>query len=453
MTAILANAIKSGRIAHAYLFTGPRGVGKTSIARILAHAINELPYEDDSPALDIIEIDAASNNGVDDIRDLREKVNLAPVSAKKKVYIIDEVHMLSKPAFNALLKTLEEPPEHVVFILATTDADKLPETIVSRTQRHTFRRAAVSDLVKNLKRIVKKEKLPISDDALALIAEHADGSYRDSVSLLDQIVSVASDKETITPEMIENSLGLAPKDAISKLADSIGAKDFDESLKLLDAFAERGVQASIVAEQLIRHIQASAQASPELLGLIDGLLQVATSPIPGAKLLAVIGLYTGTKNSPNKTVSAPVSTPIPALTQKAVQPHPKDDLVPAAPKTEIATPEPPVVEAEAPSDPVDIDWDTLMKAARAGSIALASVLTKCGYTADGSTLTLYARNDFYKKKLDNPKYRQLLQAALQETTHQEWEIEVVPGVKPSADGKIAAITAMMGGGEEVELTS
>ncbi|MGE5298776.1 MAG: AAA family ATPase, partial [Acidobacteriota bacterium] len=132
ITALLKRAIASGNVAHAYLLTGPRGVGKTSIARILAHEINELPYSEDATHLDIIEIDAASNNSVEDIRDLREKVMVAPSIAKKKIYIIDEVHMLSKSAFNALLKTLEEPPEHVVFILATTDVEKLPATIISR---------------------------------------------------------------------------------------------------------------------------------------------------------------------------------------------------------------------------------------------------------------------------------------------------------------------------------
>ena len=139
ITTVLENALKQGKIAHAYLFTGPRGVGKTSIARILAHEINNLPYSEEDNHPDIIEIDAASNNGVDDIRQLRDNVQVAPFSAKYRVYIIDEVHMLSKAAFNALLKTLEEPPEHAVFILATTDAHKLPATIISRTQRFVFR--------------------------------------------------------------------------------------------------------------------------------------------------------------------------------------------------------------------------------------------------------------------------------------------------------------------------
>src|SRR6266478_3901779 len=150
ITDTLKQALKQGRISHAYLLTGPRGVGKTSVARILAHEINGLPYTDDSAHLDIIEIDAASNRRIDEIRELREKVHVAPTSAKYKVYIIDEVHMLTREAFNALLKTLEEPPAHVVFILATTDAHKLPETIVSRTQRFNFKPVPKQQVIDHL---------------------------------------------------------------------------------------------------------------------------------------------------------------------------------------------------------------------------------------------------------------------------------------------------------------
>src|SRR3990167_3129129 len=171
VTDILRRALAKGNIAHAYLLTGPRGVGKTSIARILAHEINGLPYSEESTHLDIIEIDAASNNGVDDVRDLRDKVQIAPVSAAKKVYIIDEVHMLSKAAFNALLKTLEEPPEHIVFILATTALHKVPATIISRTQHFAFRSISNADLITQLRKIAKAEGLKVSDDALAAIAE------------------------------------------------------------------------------------------------------------------------------------------------------------------------------------------------------------------------------------------------------------------------------------------
>src|SRR3989442_7000568 len=159
ITTALTRALQNGTISHAYLFTGPRGVGKTTIARILAHEVNGLPYDDESMHLDIIEIDAASNRRIDEIRDLRDKVHLAPTSAKFKVYIIDEVHMLTKEAFNALLKTLEEPPAHAVFILATTEVHKLPETIISRTQRFSFKPVDVPKVVAHLKAIAKAEKI------------------------------------------------------------------------------------------------------------------------------------------------------------------------------------------------------------------------------------------------------------------------------------------------------
>src|SRR5271165_2197741 len=169
VTTTLLHALKQGQISHAYLFTGPRGVGKTSVARILAHEINNLPYTDDSMHIDIIEIDAASNRRIDEIRDLRDKVRIAPTSAKYKVYIIDEVHMLTKEAFNALLKTLEEPPDHVIFILATTEAHKLPETILSRCQRFDLRRIPAALITKHLAEIAKDLNVPCDDEVLTLI--------------------------------------------------------------------------------------------------------------------------------------------------------------------------------------------------------------------------------------------------------------------------------------------
>lgn len=455
VTSLLARALESGRIAHAYLFTGPKGVGKTSIARILAHQINDLPYDGTSNHLDIIEIDAASNNGVDDIRDLRDKVQLAPSSASKKVYIIDEVHMLSKPAFNALLKTLEEPPAHVVFILATTDAEKLPETIVSRTQRYSFRRATKSGIVENLQRIAKEEGVSIENEALELIADHSDGSFRDSVSLLDQLSSLAGDT-AITASMVEHSLGLAPGSAIENLVKATSDKNFDIVVSELKALEASGQQASIVARQIVSFIIAHASTYPQLLPLIDGLLGAASSNLPSASLLATLGGYSA-KPSSKSAASAVASKPserIVELEKKAHQPHPKDDIVKKAVKKIT---EPPVV-ADTPKKPfhntplAELDWLSVLEAAKSSGIGIHSILQKCSAkaTTDG-TLTLYARNAFYKKKLEAPKQMQSLHSTLQAASGKDWVIEIIPGTEPPKDSKLAQVAAMMGGGEEVSL--
>lgn len=461
VTTLLENALKLDRVAHAYLFTGPKGVGKTSIARILAHEINELPYSDDSDHLDIIEIDAASNNGVDDIRDLRERVNLAPTSTKKKIYIIDEVHMLSKPAFNALLKTLEEPPEHVIFILATTDVDKLPDTIVSRTQRHTFRRASVSHLVENLKRIAKKEKFDIDEDALTTIAEHADGSFRDSVSLLDQLVNIAGGKK-ITPDMIENSLGLAPKKAIQELIEATTHKDFVQTMKLLSDLESSGIQASITARQLTQHILAHVDEVPQLLSLVDDLLQVGRSSMPNAALIACLGTYTAPNKSAPLAASATLQAPtvLKELEVKATELHPKDDIIVSKKSAEVKTTTEPALQvkpkqgtapAKAKRAPVEIRWQELVNAAKETSIGLATVLAKCGATTDDTTITIYTRNEFYRKKLAAASYQKILHTLLHEQSGLEWEIVMIPAAMPSKNSQVNAVAAIMGGGEEVEL--
>jgi len=456
VTTLLENALKLDRVAHAYLFTGPKGVGKTSIARILAHEINELPYSDDSNHLDIIEIDAASNNGVDDIRDLRERVNLAPTSAKKKIYIIDEVHMLSKPAFNALLKTLEEPPEHVVFILATTDVNKLPETIVSRTQRHTFKRASISHIVENLKKISKKEKISIDDEALLLIAEHADGSYRDSVSLLDQLANV-SDGKKISSSMIEESLGLAPKKVIIELAEAVARKDFSLTIKILSDLDANGIQASITAKQLAQHILLHVSSAPQLLSLIDDLLEVSRSSMPSAALIACLGSYTAPNKSAPVAVSAQAPTILKELEVKATELHPKDDIVTKKKTPAIENPvqEKPTAKtvgkhSKAKEPFTDIDWQKLVQAARETSIGLSTVLLKCNGVTEGATITIYTRNPFYQKKLAAAPYQQILHKLLEEQSGQDWEIILIPTALPSKDSQLNAVAAIMGGGEEVE---
>lgn len=328
ITDILERAIKAGRISHAYLLTGPRGVGKTSVARILAHQINDLPYSDDSTHLDIIEIDAASNNSVEDIRDLRERVQLAPVSAKKKVYIIDEVHMLSKSAFNALLKTLEEPPEHTVFILATTNVEKLPATIVSRTQRYGFRAIAEADAIAHLRHIADTEKIKISDEALQLIAARGDGSFRDSISLLDQLTSLTDAKSGITVELIEASLGLAPTTLIGQLLEAVHQHDVSSVATLLDGAITQGIAAETLAGQLTHELRKAIVSSPQLVPLLDSLLDVPKSSHPDIKLLTVLASATIDQKQPKTVALASpileVSATIEELTKKATHKKPTE---------------------------------------------------------------------------------------------------------------------------------
>jgi DNA polymerase-3 subunit gamma/tau len=246
ITTTLKNQIVGGRIAHAYLFTGTRGTGKTSTARIFARAVNCADNTAGNPcnrcaiccrdlegrAIDTIEIDAASNRGVDEIRDLRDKVKYPPADGKYRVYIIDEVHMLTAEAFNALLKTLEEPPSHVIFILATTEPHRLPATIVSRCQRFDFRRISVADMVKRLEFVIEQTGLEVDDDAIRLIAETADGAMRDALSLLDQ--GVAFNDGRLTSEKILEVLGMSGRRLLSDLGRAIARGDQEVCIRLID---------------------------------------------------------------------------------------------------------------------------------------------------------------------------------------------------------------------------
>lgn len=308
VTQTLKQAIKQGRVSHAYLLTGPRGVGKTSIARILAHEINKIPYTDDSTHIDIIEIDAASNRRIDEIRDLRDKVNIAPTSAKYKVYIIDEVHMLTKEAFNALLKTLEEPPAHVVFILATTDAHKLPETIISRTQRFSFKPVEKTKVIEHLKSIAKTEKLQVSDEALELLAEHGEGSFRDSISLFDQ-ASNQSGKLELSD--VQGLLGIPPQQSIDELLGLTTSGGSSASLiSQLESLYNQGYQAALIAKQLSRQLrmelanQTASLDSEQILGILSQLLAVPAAHDP-ERFLEIALL----QSLPKKPVDSQVAKP------------------------------------------------------------------------------------------------------------------------------------------------
>ena len=263
----IQNAVRGDRIGHAYLLSGPRGTGKTTTARLLAKAVNCLAEErgarpcnacahclavNEARFLDLIEIDAASNTSVDDVRDLRDKINFSPSLGRYKVYIIDEVHMLSTAAFNALLKTLEEPPPHAIFVLATTEVHKIPATVLSRCQQHEFRRIPVNDIATQLRTICKEEQIEIAEDALTLIARQATGSLRDGISLLDQLASTG---EAISLDTAQQVLGTATAEEVIKLADAVLERQTAIGLGCIHQALDSGSDPRQYARQVVTYLR------------------------------------------------------------------------------------------------------------------------------------------------------------------------------------------------------
>ena len=437
ITNLLKQALHKGTISHAYLLTGPRGTGKTSVARILAHEINEIAYSDDQN-LDIIEIDAASNRRIDDIRELRDKVRIAPVATKYKVYIIDEVHMLTTESFNALLKTLEEPPEHAIFILATTEVHKVPATILSRTQRFHFRPVAEDKVAAHLAHIAEKEKITISEDALRLIARHGGGSFRDSISLLDQL---SASGEPVTKEGVESTLGLVASEQMDTLIETILAHKTKPLLAQLRAFNDDGVSPIVISEQLTRALSHRADEQPEIYQLLDQLLGVPRSHDPFIKLTATLVAFC--ESHKPRTVAARVTQPVVSA--------------PVVPKTTlptVAAKEPATSEAPSTPAPVNVtqpsgefNWEGVLTSAKKHNAPLHSVLSRARIEFEDGKLTLYFVYALHRKKLEQSQYH----AQLSRLIHD------VCGVTPTIaikDGKTmteeaSAVAAIMGGGEPV----
>jgi len=307
----LQGALTKGKISHAYLFVGPRGCGKTSVARIFAHEINHFDYQLEDSYIDIIEIDAATFTSVDNIRELREKAMIMPTLGKYKVYIIDEVHMLSNSAFNALLKILEEPPEHVIFIMATTNPEKIPATIISRTQIYRFNLAEPKVMQDFLRSVCDKEGIKISDDALKIITERGGGSFRDSLSILNQIGTVNLSEKTIEASDVSAALGIPEHQEIQNLINFYENSDTKKITHTLAALLNYGITAESITLELINQILKNP--TPKSLQLVNQLFNVTGSFLEAKLTVALISNNFATPATVTSTTSiAPVTSPQPA---------------------------------------------------------------------------------------------------------------------------------------------
>lgn len=467
----LKNAIASGQVAHAYLLTGPRGIGKTSIARLIAKAVNCPKAADGEPCdacpacvsirdgrfLDLIEIDAASNRGIDEMRDLREKVRFAPSEGQYKVYVVDEAHQLTSEAFNALLKTLEEPPAHVIFVLATTESQKIPATIVSRTQRFDLRRIPHKEMTAHLEKIATSEKIRFEPKALEAIARHAQGSLRDAESILDQLSSFSSDRSVSLTD-VSDLLGTADWEEIASLFDALATGDGTGAVALVGTLVDEGRDLHLFTRRAIEHVRAlvlvrSTGKPPETISeeaaarvreqashfthdrlarvakrLVEAEQQLRTgegTPLPLE--LAVLELTAGGPAEPQPTVRGPQTSG--ATTTPSAAPRRAATPAPTRPRAVIdlasrraSSAEPAAArEVGAASPAVDLAkvrqaWSSVIEVTRARSISKASQLLSAEPLAiDGATVVLGFANDFARsfwQDRERPELERDLSSAL-----------------------------------------
>ena len=375
----LIKSLDAGKFSHAYLFVGPRGCGKTSVARILAHKINDFDYTIEDDYVDIIEIDGASNRGIDNIRELREKVLIAPTVGKYKIYIIDEVHMLTKEAFNALLKTLEEPPKHAVFIMATTDAHKVPITITSRAQTFTFRLAPFEIMFNYLKDVAEKEKISITDDALSIIVKRGGGSFRDSLSLLDQISSL--DGKLIDKDMVIHALGLPQDEQIATLLANYTACDYDAITSSFKQICLSGIKPETLVEELIAAICDNPQ--PNLMDLLGRLTDIRAPFIEARLLVALLG-------------NIKISRTLPQTSQ-----IPQN----VAPISVERSPAPSII------GDAEFSWDNFLERVKDLSDVVYLQLKKSSHDLKGNQLTIYPSKNIVRSILIRNNNKQILDKA------------------------------------------
>ncbi|MBR3052174.1 DNA polymerase III subunit gamma/tau [Candidatus Saccharibacteria bacterium] len=451
VTEPLTKSLKAGKVGHAYLFIGPRGCGKTSVARILAHEVNGFEYQLEDDYVDIIEIDGASNRGIDNIRELREKVAIAPTVGKYKVYIIDEVHMLTKEAFNALLKTLEEPPAHAIFIMATTDAHKVPVTITSRAQTYTFKLADAKVMQEHLAKVAKAEGIKITNDALSVIVRRGGGSFRDSLSLLDQLSALSSDE--ITKEMVITAMGLPEDEKIEALLQEYLSGDINKTSNLLKELLSSGTKAETITEELVARIV--EQPKPELIPLLAKLAEIK-APYVEAKLLVALAMRVLSKPVP---VDASFSTGPAAAASPISRIRSMGDPPAASPVKKLAT----IHQVTSPTDgthtgstqatsPVEgvsvasasFDWDSFASKVQEMNDAVYSQLIKCKHEYRNGELILYPERRIVQTILSRDNNKRILTSAGGGVKITIREAGKTPSGTES-DATLSKLSAIMGG--------
>jgi DNA polymerase-3 subunit gamma/tau len=483
VTQTLHNGVKSGRIVHAYLFSGPRGTGKTSTARILAKAVNCLSESDDKPCnvcqmcqaidegrlIDLIEIDAASNRGIDDIRNLRERIAFAPSEARYKFYIIDEVHMLTDPAFNALLKTLEEPPGHAILVLATTEPQEIPATVLSRCQRFDFRPIPLEAMIARLRAIAAQEGLGADEAALDLIARQATGSMRDAESLLDQLASYGG--QEITLQRVQTMLGTVSHQGIANLVDHLATRDVAAGLDQIGQAVVDGADPRQLNKELLEYLRGlllmkTTNAGPQytteeqrnqmarqaesftldsLVAIIKLFSQAAQDfraaarpqlPLELAFVEATLSPELEREAAPTPQYSAPDKRPhepteerttaAPPVEHSPSTTRPQADSQPKPSKVKESTAPPGEKGNVAPLERLQNSWTQILTAIKAKSMHLEAVIKDCPAAAvEDDVVTLRARSRFHKERLDEDRARQSVEEEISKIMGQPYRIKCI----------------------------
>lgn len=489
----LCNAVSGGHLAHAYLFAGPRGTGKTTAARLLAKSVNCLDPDlakrpcnrcehcravNENRFLDLIEIDAASQTGVDDVRDLRDKINFTPNQGKYKIYIIDEVHMFSTNAFNALLKTLEEPPPHAIFILATTEIHKIPATVLSRCQRHEFRRVPVDEITAQLEKIANQEKINAEPEALTAIARQATGSLRDAISLLDQLASAGQE---ITVGLTQAVLGTATSQTVIDVIDAIRQRQPAQGLDALHTALDAGTDARTLARQLVDYLRALMLMQLGNAGQVDMTADARARALVHARefsqsnVLRMVRLFNSAaaEQRSNWQPALPLEIALaesieadPAFSQPA-GPVVEKGSPPAVPDGKPATPVPALKEGQPDGAREDVqendlarvikNWRQVCAATKSENPSLNALLNSSKVLdVKKGGLVLGFASEILREKADKPELLELIHQAVLQTTGLDLKIRcMVSNTKrpiPSdvkADGMVAA--ALKKGGEIVDI--